>query len=314
MRKPITAHPTLTLLWSLFAMSFLMNLSTLSKILNVMLTSGDPLPLQTLLNRFVSLWDVVVSFWSFLLTENISYYIFYLNGWGGFMVAFLIKQLINHLTSRSEPPTFTEREKFGRNLSLVYALILLGTIIFGMFRENWIVYAFQPTWLINLPNKQQISAGSYFMVIAFIYFHGLWKDKRGYQGSLKFYNNPKILTYMFLAMMLENMGSFDFFPHGLGYEEIMASPQSFLSFDKVFHFFVSSATAVLLLMNMKNRKLAVILAISATGLWELFEISLNPFEALDSLRDLVINSSAIILTALLINKVEWIEDEIVEKS
>lgn len=278
-----------------------------------MLTSGDPLPLQTLLNRFEALWDVVVSFWSFLLTDDISYYIFYLNGWGGFMVAFLIKQLINHLTSKTDSPTFTKREKFGRNLSLVYAIIILATIIIGMPRENWIVYAFQPSWLINLPNKQQISAGSYFMVLAFIYFHGLWQDKRGYQGSLKFYNNPKILTYMFLAMMLENMGSFDFFPHGLGYEEIMANPQSFLSFDKVFHFFVSSATAVLLLMNMKNRRLAVILAISATGMWELFEISLNPFEALDSLRDLVINSSAIILTGLLINKVEWKEDEITEK-
>lgn len=310
MRNSKTKIPTLAVLWSFFTLSFLMNLSTMNDILNKMLTAGEPLPLQTVLNRFEPLWGVIDSFWSFILTEDISYVIFYLNAWGGFTLAFLFKQIINQLTSKTEPPTFTEREKFGRNLSLLYAFIILATIIIGMPRENWIIYAHQPSWHINLPNKQQVSAGSYMMVLLFIYFHGLWKDKRGHEGSLKFYNNPKILTYMFLTMMLENLGSFDFFFDGLGYEEIMAHPQSFLSFDKVFHFFVSSATAVLLIMNMKNRRLAVILAISATGMWELFEISLNPFEALDSLKDLIINSSAITLTALLINKFEWKNDKV----
>lgn len=296
---------SLVLLWSLFIMAVLANLSTLNGILNRMLTVGEPLPLQSLLNKFIAVWDIVDIFWTFLLTPTGYHYLMYQYAWGGFTVAFLFKTAINHIVSPAEKPVFTERETFGRRLNLVYILLILSTIIFGLNRDNWIPYAFQPEWEINLINKQQISAGSYMMVLMYIYFHGLWKDRTGYDGSLKFYNNPKILTYMFAAMMLENFGSFDFFPDGLGYEEIMAKPQSFVSFDKVFHFFISSATAVFLLMNIKNRKLVIAFAVFGVAFWELFEFVLNPFEGIDAPKDMIINTSAIVLTAILLIKIEW---------
>ena len=296
---------SLVILWSLFTMAVLANLSTLNGILNRMLTYGEPLPLQSLLNKFIAVWDIVDVFWTFLLTSTGYHYLMYQYAWGGFTIAFLLKAAINHIVSTAEKPVFTERETFGRRLNLVYILLILSTIIFGLNRDNWIPYAFQPEWEINLINKQQISAGSYMMVLMYIYFHGLWQDKRGYEGSLKFYNNPKILTYMFAAMMLENFGSFDFFPDGLGYEEIMAHPQSFVSFDKVFHFFMSSATAVFLLMNIKKRKLVVAFAVFGVAFWELFEFVLNPFEFDDAPRDMVVNTSAILLTAFFLIKFEW---------
>ncbi len=296
---------SLALLWSLFTLAILANLSTLNGVLNRMLTFGDPLPLQSFLNRFVALWDIVDAIWTFLITSTGYDYLMYKYAWGGFTIALLIKAAINHINSTAEKPVLTERETFGRRLNLLYIILILSTIIFGLNRDNWIPYAHQPEWEVNLVNKQQISAGSYMIILIYIYFHGLWQDKKGYEGSLKFYNNPKILTYMFAAMMLENFGSFDFFPDGLGYEEIMANPQSFVSFDKVFHFFISSATAVFLLMNIKNRKLVVAFAVFGVAFWELFEFVLNTSEALDAPRDMIINTSAIVLTAIFLNKFEW---------
>ena len=138
--------PILIGLWSLFTLSVLVNLSTMSKILNRMLTAGDPLPLQSLLNNFSGIWAVADNFWNFILTPVGYHYILYQYCWGGFTLAFLFRVLINQITSTAEKPVFTEREIFGRRLSLFYAMVIMGTIVFGLNRlrnisdtRNWTV-------------------------------------------------------------------------------------------------------------------------------------------------------------------------------
>ena len=59
----------------------------------------------------------------------------------------------------------------------------------------------------------------------------------------------------------------------------------------------------------KNVRKGILFAISIVIFWELFEISLNPKEASDSLLDMVINSSAILLTAVLYNK--WVTENLI---
>ena len=81
---------SLALLWSLFTLAILANLSTLNGVLNRMLTFGDPLPLQSFLNRFVALWDIVDAIWTFLITSTGYDYLMYKYAWGGFTIALLI--------------------------------------------------------------------------------------------------------------------------------------------------------------------------------------------------------------------------------
>lgn len=297
----------LALLWIIFALSIIEQFSALSKILNLMLTSGAPLPLQSFLNQFEVLWEIADGFWITILSEGGQDFLFNKFAWGGFNYAFFCLVLINFLSSRSEWKELTEREKRGRRLVLIYSLIMLVTIIYGLNRDKWIPYSEQPSWIINMVHKQQISAGSFLIALLFIYFHGMWADKKGYEGSLKFYNNPKFLSLMFAGMMLDNLASFDWFFEGLGYEEIFLYGQSSFSFDKVYHFFSSMALTIFLLHFIKDRRWVIGIALFGVFFWEVFEISLNPREAYDSFSDMIVNSSAIILTSLLLRKFEWKE-------
>lgn len=302
----------IAVLWVIITLSLVEQFSALAKILNDMLTTGDPLPLQSFLNRFETVWQWVDSFWSAILTESGFNFSFNTFAWGGFNYAFLCLILINFLSSTSKKVEFTDREKRGRRLVLIYSLIMLATIIYGLNRDKWIPYSEQPSWIINMVHKQQISAGSFLIALLFVYFHGLWVDKKGYEGSLKFYNNPKFLSLMFAGMMLDNLASFDWFFEGLGYEEIFLYGQSSFSFDKVYHFFSSMALTIYLLHFIKDRRWVIGIALFGVFLWEVFEISLNPREAYDSFSDMIVNSSAIIVTSLLLRKFEWKDADVMK--
>ena len=112
---------------------------------------------------------------------------------------------------------------------------------------------------------------------------------------------------MFFGMMLDNLGSFDWFPSPFGYEEIFLYGQSWYTFDKVFHFFSSMALTIYLLHYIKDRGRVIGIAVFGVLAWEIFEISLNPLEVYDSFADMVINSTAIVMTSLLLRKFEWRE-------
>ncbi|MCY3413579.1 MAG: hypothetical protein INQ03_18195 [Candidatus Heimdallarchaeota archaeon] len=292
------------ILWIFVLMALLANFSTLEKILNQMLTTGDPLPLQSFLNQFIGLWGFVDAFWILFLTDKGYHVLFIGFAWGGFTFTLIFKNIINYV-KRTEIPSLTEEEKKGRYLTLFYAFMLLLANIYGYGRDLWIPYSQQPSWIINIVHKQQISGGSYMMVFLFVFFHG-GLVSRAHKGSRKFYMNKPLMTLMFILMYIENAGAYNWFGWGIveGYVEIFRDGQTWTTFDKFFHFAASTILTIILMMYIQDKRKIIGLAIFGGVFWELFEISLNPLEYSDSWLDMVINSSAIIITILMLQKFE----------
>ncbi len=301
--KPKTRSRLLRLLlkiflWVLFLFFLLSEMSTIAKILNQMLTSGEPLPLQKFLNNFEQIWQLIDSILIAVLTEGVYDYLFIKYAWGGFTYATFTWILLKDMQRRELGLKYelSEKEQFGRKLNEIYILLMLATIIYGINRDLWVPYAQDIRWEINLLHKQQLSAGSYLIVLSIIWATAKMPNSRLFNGSIKFYNSPKLLTYVFLVFMLDNAASFDWFPYPWGYEEIFLYGQDLFSFDKVFHFFSSSGAAVILYNYTSKPLKTVIFVLALVIFWELFEISLNPRESSDSLLDMFINTAAILIT------------------
>lgn len=290
-------------LWVLFVIFLLTEMSTIAKILNQMLTSGEPLPLQAFLNNFDPVWNFIDSLFISVISANGYNYLFFKYAWGGFTYAAFTWILIKSLQRRELGLNYelTDREEFGRKLNEIYILLMLATIIYGLNRDLWVPYSQDLRWEINLLHKQQLSAGSYLIVLSIIWATARMPNSRLFKGSVKFYNSPKLLTYVFLVFMLDNAASFDWFPYPYGYEEIFLYGQDLFSFDKVFHFFSSSGAAVILYNYTSKPIKTVVFVLALVIFWELFEISLNPREASDSLLDMLINSSAILITVAILH-------------
>jgi hypothetical protein len=237
------------------------------------------------------------------MTANIYNYLFLKYAWGGFTYAAFTWIILKHMQKRELGIKYelSEKEELGRKLNEIYILIMLATIVYGINRDLWVPYSQDLRWEINLLHKQQLSAGSYLIVLSIIWATAKMPNSRLFNGSVKLYNSPKLLTYVFLVFMLDNAASFNWFPYPWGYEEIFLYGQDLFSFDKVFHFFSSSGAAVLLYNYTSKPIKTVISVLSLVIFWELFEISLNPREASDSLLDMFINSSAIILTVAILH-------------
>ncbi len=285
-------------LWVLFLLFLLSEMSTISKILNQMLTSGEPLPLQSFLNNFDQTWELLDSILITVLSAGVYDYLFIKYAWGGFTYAAFTWILIKELQRRELglKHELSQKEELGRKLNEIYILLMLATIIYGLNRDLWVPYSQDLRWEINLLHKQQLSAGSYLIVLSIIWATARMPNSRLFNGSIKFHNSPKLLTYVFLVFMLDNAASFNWFPYPWGYEEIFLYGQDLFSFDKVFHFFSSSGAAVILYNYTSKPLKTVIIVLALVIFWELFEISLNPRESSDSLLDMFINSAAILIT------------------
>ncbi len=304
-------------LWIFFWLAILRQLSTLKSILDRMSTADQNFPLQNFLGLFDSIWEVVDAFWSTIFGSWLSYQIFENYFWGGFTMAAILWSFIA-LSKRPKDLVLNHSSKIksNRKLLLVYTIFFLVTIIYGMNRDQWVPYVQEPSWEINMVHKQQISAGTFFIIYYVMFSLSYLPHVRGHSGALKFIGNRKIMTYTFLVMTLENFASFSWFPGFIdpntkyfnGYEEIFQEEQTLTSSDKIFHFSMSSVAILLILMFIKNVGKGIAYAVSIVIFWELFEISLNPKEASDSLLDMVINSSAIMLTAILYSR--WISVEL----
>ncbi|MCE7735897.1 MAG: hypothetical protein GPJ54_13530 [Candidatus Heimdallarchaeota archaeon] len=306
-------HKFRMIMWIFFWLSILRQLSALKSILDQMSTTGQNFPLQSFLGLFDSLWSVVDTFWVVIFQSWLSYQLFDNYAWGGFTLATIIWSIIKF----SQQPknlilNHPSHIKKNRKLLIVYSIFFLLTIVYGLNRDQWIPYVQEPAWEINIVHKQQVSAGTFFIIYYIILCLSYFPHVRGHEGALNFVGNRKIMTYTFLLMTLENFASFSWFPGPLdpnnvwldGYEEIFQKHQSWTSSDKIYHFSMSSVAIILLLMFINNRSKAIIVAIFIVIFWELFEIALNPKEASDSLLDMVINSSAIIITALIYTKLQ----------
>lgn len=273
-----------------------------------MSTTGQNFPLQNFLGLFESLWTVVDVFWSTLFGSWLSYHLFENYAWGGFTLAAIIWSIIK-FSQRPNDLILDNPDYIKKNqiLLFAYSIFFLITIVYGLSRDQWIPYVQEPAWEINIVHKQQVSAGTFFIIYYIIFCLSYFPHVRGHAGALNFVGNRKIMTYTFILMTLENFASFSWFPGPIdpnnrwidGYEEIFQKHQSWTSSDKIYHFSMSSVAIILLLMFIKNRSKAIIVAIFIVIFWELFEIALNPKEASDSLLDMVINSSAIIITAII---------------
>ncbi|OLS23932.1 MAG: hypothetical protein HeimC2_24470 [Candidatus Heimdallarchaeota archaeon LC_2] len=298
-------------LWILFWLAILRQLSSLKSILDKMSTADQNFPLQNFLGLFESIWDVVNVFWSTIFGTWLSYQVFENYAWGGFTMATLIWSVIK-FSQRPEELILNHSNLIKKNqiLLLIYALFFMLTIVYGLNRDQLIPYIQEPSWEINIVHKQQVSAGTFFIIYYVILLLSFFPHVRGHAGSLNFVGNRKIMTYTFFIMTFEIFASFSWFPGPIdpnnrwidGYEEIFQEEQNWTSSDKIFHFSMSSVAIILILMFIKNIRKGILYAISIVIFWELFEISLNPLEASDSLLDMVINSSAILLTAWLYNR------------
>jgi hypothetical protein len=49
----------------------------------------------------------------------------------------------------------------------------------------------------------------------------------------------------------------------------------------------------------------VAFAVFGVAFWELFEFVLNTYEGIDAPKDMIINTTAIVLTAIFLIKIEW---------
>ena len=121
-------------LWVLFIIFLLSEMSTIAKILNRMLTSGEPLPLQGFLNNFNPVWDFIDTIFITVITANFYYYLFLKYAWGGFTYAAFTWILIKELQRRELGLKYelTNKEEFGRKLNVIYILLMLATIIYGL--------------------------------------------------------------------------------------------------------------------------------------------------------------------------------------
>lgn len=289
--------------------SFLEQLGAMSRVLNQMSTTEKQFPLQRFLAGFNPLWNVTNSFWELLLGEQVKYTLFDDYAFGGITYAVIFFCFYQMLTHEIVIPD-SKRTVRGQIVLGLMAVFFMGTIIYGLDRDLWVPYVQEPSWVINMVHKQQISAGTYFFVFYFMLIHSFLPTSKAYAGSTRFISSYKIMFYTFFFMSLENFASFDWFPGFIdpdnmwlsGYEEIFREGQDWTSSDKIFHFSMSSVVVLLVLMFATDAKKAVVVALSLVIAWELFEIGLNPKEASDSLLDMVINSSAIILTAILYSR------------
>lgn len=221
------------------ALALFENLATISQILNEMFLAGDPLPLQKFLNNFSSLWTATDAIWNLLLTSSIATIIFKSYAFGGFTFVAFLWVLIKNIDKNAVISELTPVETKGRRLAGVYALLFLLTIIYGLNRTKWVPYVQDPNWQINLVHKQQLSAGTFFIIFFLIWASGSLPQLPTYQHTLNLYKMPQYMTYIASIFMFENFGSFDWFFTGYGYEDIFLNGETLFTFDKAFHFSMS---------------------------------------------------------------------------
>ncbi len=282
-------------LWFFFTMSLLEELSTMEAVLDRMRVSGRKLPLQSLLSQFSWLWEVVDSFWRTFLGSYLFGLLFRDFVWGGFTSAALFWALAKYLSRRDDDPVELNRDQeVGRRLCGLYVLVFVAANVYGVGKDNWVPYVQDQNWEINVAHKQQVSGGSFMILFFVVWCLAAFPHVRGHNGALRLLASPRLLTYVFVVMFAENLASYSWFPHG--YAEIFAHHQSWTSPDKLFHFFMSSAVTVVIIMFAGEGRKAISVAMGLVIFWELFEVVLHPNEASDSVLDMVINGSAIVVT------------------
>jgi len=292
-------------------------LSQLLNILDEMSTTSKVFPLQGLLRQFQFFWDLADTFFGVILGNSLFTLLFYDFAWGGFCYASMTWSATSLARNREHLMLEFEVDiKHGLILTWFYLTVFVGTIVHQIHADNWVPYIQEPTWLINVKHKQQISAGTFFIVYLVILTLCYFRNLRGHENAIRFVTNKKLNTYVFLLMSLENLASFSDFPWFLdqnnnflnGYEEIFQEQQTLTSTDKIYHFAMSSVAAVMLLSFIPNPKKSVAFAISIVLFWELFEISLNPNEISDSGLDMLINSSAILMSTFILLRIDHFSD------
>lgn len=190
----------------------------------------------------------------------------------------------------------------GHRLLLIFAFIMLLTIILGMNTDVWVAYKQDPNFTINLKHKHQLSAGIYFNLYFQMWHRAKSPQLRLHLPSKYLSQRPFLISYMFLVNMLDNLAAFDWFPLNLGYQDVYLDGPSVFSFDKVYHALGSSFFTILTIYLLTSVYRGTIFSIFGNVLWEIFEISIQPAEFGDSGLDLIFDIFATLLTAVLISR------------
>ena len=122
------------------------------------------------------------------------------------------------------------------------------------------------------------------------------------ERAYEFCTTPLLYSIIFGTMTLETIAGFPWFPGG--YLDIFLYGQSWYSFDKFLHFMMSVVIVLLLWSFIKNKWISGAIVEGGHLLWEWFEYGLQPGEIVDTLKDEVINISAVSLAIIVIYIIE----------
>ncbi|MBY9000682.1 MAG: hypothetical protein KGD64_07200 [Candidatus Heimdallarchaeota archaeon] len=301
---PVNWKKTLSISWLvskiIFAVFFLIEwLATLVDILSVMSTAGEPEPILKGLGKiypFTSYTDTILRFF---LGDTIHHFLF--KHWimaGFFFSVVFLTLAMNHGRKRRNL----------RNMpwswwGIILILILEVTILFiSFFYAEPVPYAVDPSWHIDIYHKIQFSVTLTISGLFFVIYSSIKEGKKLNERAYDLCTTSLLYSIIFGIMTLEIIAGFPWFPGG--YRDIFLYGQSWFSFDKYLHFMMSLAILLILWSLTKNKWISGAIVVGFHLLWELFEYGLQPEEIIDTLKDEIVNISAVIFAIIIVIFIE----------
>lgn len=260
-----------------------------------MSTAVEPEPILRGLGRiypFTSYTDTILRFF---LGDTIHHYLF--KHWimaGFFFFMLFLTLAINHGRKRRK------LKKLPWSWWGIVSILIVEVIILFIcfFYADPVPYVQDPSWFIDIYHKNQFSATLTISCLFLIIYSSIKEGKKLNERAYEFCTTPLLYSIIFGIMTLEIIAGFPWFSGG--YRDIFLYGQSWFSFDKYLHFLMSVAIVLIFWSLTRNKWISGGIVISSHLLWELFEYGLQPGEIVDTLKDEIINISAVIFAILII--------------
>ena len=136
----------------------------------------------------------------------------------------------------------------------------------------------------------------------FVIYSSIKEGKKLNERAYDLCTTSLLYSIIFGIMTLEIIAGFPWFPGG--YRDIFLYGQSWFSFDKYLHFMMSLAILLILWSLTKNKWISGAIVVGFHLLWELFEYGLQPEEIIDTLKDEIVNISAVIFAIIIVIFIE----------
>ena len=274
-------------------------LATLVDTLSIMSTATEPEPILKGLSSIYEYTSIPDSLLKILLGTTIHYYVF--KHWimaGFFFFIVFLTLSINHGRKRRN------LRKMPKSWWGIVMIIIpvAAILIVSFFYSNPVPYFVDPTWYIDIYHKIQFSVTFMIAGLFFVIYSSMKEGGKLNERAYEFCTTPLLYSIIFGTMTFETIAGFPWFPGG--YLDIFLYGQSWYSFDKFLHFMMSVVIVLLLWSFIKNKWISGAIVAGGHLLWEWFEYGLQPGEIVDTLKDEVINISAVSLAIIVIYIIE----------